>query len=285
MIQTPLEHTTQSINGINLHVVQAGPVDGRPLLLLHGFPEFWYSWRNQIDPLVEAGFRLWMPDQRGYNLSDKPDDLHAYNLDVLADDIYGLLEVMGADKGDVIAHDWGGAALWWAAARHPERFNRILLLNIPHHSAFRKALNENPSQRRKSVYMAYFQLPILPEISARLFNWRLLASWAFGRSNAFTPDDIALYKRTWGQPGAITSMLNWYRAIRQSRTRKMEDHQIHVPLRLVWGKDDFAFDWTLAQASIDLCDDADLVLVEGASHWVQHEAPDLVTENIIDFFG
>ncbi len=281
---TRLEHTTQTINGINMHIVKAGPKDGTPLLLLHGFPEFWYSWRNQIDTLTQAGFRLWMPDQRGYNLTDKPQDVDAYNLDVLTDDILGLIDAMGQEKGNVVAHDWGGGALWWAVARHPERFNRVMLLNIPHHSVFKKALKDKPEQRRKSMYMAFFQLPILPEVTTRALNWRFLEKWAFGKSDAFSKDDLALYKKAWGQPGAIKAMLNWYRAVRQSRTERMEDHRIHVPVRIVWGKDDFAFAPTLAQESVEMCDEGELILVEGASHWVQHEAADTVNANIIAFF-
>lgn len=283
MINTPLDHTYIEINGIRLHVVQAGPADGPPLILLHGFPEYWYSWRHQIDPLANAGFRLYMPDQRGYNLSDKPKDIAAYSLDVLADDIIGLIDHIGVERAYIIGHDWGGGAAWWLANRSPERIAKLTVLNIPHHAAFSRAVRNDPEQRRKSRYMAYFQLPILPEISVRAFDWRLLAGWAFNSSDAFTDEDLQQYKQAWAQPGAITGMINWYRAVRKAPPKRLKNPQITVPTTLIWGKQDHVMKPDLAQHSVELCDEGYLHYIDDASHWVQHDAPNQVNQIILSW--
>lgn len=283
-IRTPLTHNTWAVNGIKLHVVTAGDPGGPPLLMLHGFPEFWYSWRHQVDALVTAGFYLVMPDQRGYNRSDKPKDVKAYSLDLLADDILGLMDHIGVLRGNIVAHDWGGGAAWWAMNRNPERFERALLLNIPHHSVFSRTLKTSQSQRRKSRYMAFFQLKPIADWAVSAFNFRLLSGWAFAHSPAFDREDLRHYHRAWSQPGAIPAMLNWYRAVRSARPQRLESSQIHVKTRLMWGTADRALGVEMAQPSIELCDDGELILVEGASHWVQHEAPDVVNRAIIDFF-
>ena len=283
MIRTPLEHENIATNGIRLHVVIAGPEDGTPVILLHGFPEFWYAWRNQIDALADAGFRLYMPDQRGYNLSDKPRAITDYSLDLLADDIIGLLDHIGVEKGFVVGHDWGGGAAWWLANRTPERIAKLTLLNIPHHAAFSRALRNDKEQRRRSRYMAYFQLPIIPEISVRAFNWRLLAGWAFGESQAFTAEDLEQYKQAWAQPGAITGMLNWYRAVRKAPPKRLDTPRITVPTTLIWGKRDHVMKPELAEKSIELCDEGHLHYIDEATHWVQHEAADEVNQVLIDW--
>src|SRR5262249_41021763 len=163
-----------STNGIRLHVVELGPEDGPPVILLHGFPEFWYGWRYQIGPLADAGFRVLVPDQRGYDASDKPAPVSAYALDTLADDVIGLIESTGRPRVAVVGHDWGGVVAWWAAARPPERVERLAVLNASHPIAFRRHLRSSPRQLRKSWYVFYFQLPWLPEAMFRRRNWRSL---------------------------------------------------------------------------------------------------------------
>jgi pimeloyl-ACP methyl ester carboxylesterase len=282
-IQTPLTHITTQINGINMHIVQAGNPDSKPLLLLHGFPEFWLSWRNQIDTLVNAGFYLTIPDLRGYNLTEKPTEISAYNLDILADDVLALLDFMGVERGNVIAHDWGGASAWWAANRNPERFNALALLNIPHHAAFRQALKNNPQQKRRSLYMLFFQTR-LAGFAIHQFNHALLAKWAFGDSPAFTSEDIQQYKQAWNKSGAIRGMLNWYRALRQSPPQRLDSMRIQPPVTIIWGKQDQVMLPELAQASVELCDNGTLHYIDEASHWVQHEAPEAVNALLIDWF-
>jgi epoxide hydrolase 4 len=285
MIRAELEHITTQINGLQMHIVQAGPTDGTPLLLLHGFPEYWYGWRNQIDPLVDAGFRLYIPDQRGYNKTDKPAGYENYNLDLVADDMLALFDYMGVERANVIAHDWGGQATWWCANRNPERFQQMALLNIPHHNVFSKFVRTHPQQRKMSRYIAFFQLPIIPELACKAFNFRLLANWAFGNSDAFTQDDLKHYKQAWARDNAVSSMIDWYRAVRKAPPKRLESKQIHVKTLLIWGKQDHALMWQMAQPSIDLCDDGQLVLIDDASHWVQHEAVEQVNRHLIDYFS
>ena len=146
-------------NGIRLHVAQAGSDDKPLVILLHGFPEFSYGWRKQIPYLVEAGYRVWAPDQRGYNLSDKPEGLAAYSIDELAADVIGLIDAAGEKKVFLVGHDWGAAVAWWVAAKYPERLKKLITLNVPHHSVMRKTLRSNFSQLRKSWYIGFFQIP------------------------------------------------------------------------------------------------------------------------------
>lgn len=156
-------HTTISTNGVNLHVAQAGPADGPLVILLHGFPEYWASWRQQIPILASAGYRVWVPDQRGYNLSDKPAEITAYNLDQLALDVVGLIDAADAEKAFVVGHDWGAAVAWWLGIKHADRLEKLAILNLPHPAVLRRRFRTHFSQLRKSWYMFFFQLPWLPE--------------------------------------------------------------------------------------------------------------------------
>jgi pimeloyl-ACP methyl ester carboxylesterase len=282
-MNTSLEHTTVRTNGVALHVVLAGPKDGPPVILLHGFPEFWYGWRHQIDALAAAGLRLIIPDQRGYNLSDRPADAAAYNLDRLADDVIALADYAGAQRIRLVGHDWGGGAAWWTANKFPERVDRLAILNVPHHAAFGRVLKKNAEQRRKVLYMAFFRLPMIPERVCRLAGGRLLQAWAFGSNPVFTPEDRREYRRAWSQPGAMRGMLNWYRAVRQAPPSRLPTLRITVPTLVIWGKRDQAFVPEAAIESLSLCDDGRLEFIDDASHWVQHEAPERVNALLLDF--
>src|SRR3954447_14356517 len=146
-------------NRISLNVAEAGPETGPLVILLHGFPEFWYGWRHQIGPLADAGFRVLAPDQRGYDASEKPAPVSAYALDTLANDVAGLIEAKGRPRAAVVGHDWGGIVAWWVAVRRPELLERLAVLNAPHPIAFRRYLRSSPRQLLKSWYAFYFQLP------------------------------------------------------------------------------------------------------------------------------
>ncbi len=268
-----LEHHTVTTNGVNLHVAQIGPQDGPLLILLHGFPEFWYGWHAHLQPFAEAGYRVWAPDQRGYNLSDKPRGIAAYQIDTLANDIVGLIDAAGREQAFVVGHDWGAAVAWWLALRHPERVQKLGILNVPHPVVLTSFLRHNLGQLRKSWYIFFFQIPNLPE--------RLIArdNWAFGvrslkgssRRGTFSDADLDLYRRAWAQPGAITSMINWYRAIVQRPPKLNGSPRIKVPTLVIWGAQDRFLSAALAQPSVDLCDDGRLVMIPEATHWVQHE--------------
>ncbi len=226
-----------------------------------------------------------MPDLRGYNLTDKPEAVAAYTLDVVADDILGLLDHIGMEKGFVVGHDWGGASLWWAANKFPDRFGRIAILNVPHHRAFGQALRDNPKQRRKVAYMMFFQFKGISELAISFLGGRLLSQWAFGSNHpAFPPDVLKKYRHAWQQKGTAQGMLKWYRAAKQGKPSKLESPRIEVPTLIIWGKKDQAFLPELAQTSLDLCDSGRLNYLEEATHWVQHERAEQVNTLITDWF-
>jgi pimeloyl-ACP methyl ester carboxylesterase len=274
-------------NGIRLHVAGAGREDGPLVILLHGFPEFWYGWRHQIGPLAEAGYRVLAPDQRGYNLSDKPEAVASYALDRLAADVVGLIDAAGRPTATVVGHDWGGIVAWWLALRHPGRLERIVVLNAPHPEAFRRYLVRHPGQMLRSWYALAFQLPWLPEAGLRRRNWRGLvrAMQRTSRPGTFTDEDFGRYRRAWSEPRAITTMIHWYRAAVRARPRLPEDVRIRVPALLIWGARDRFMDRGLARTSLDACDDGRLELIEEATHWVQHEEPGRVNRLLLDFLA
>jgi pimeloyl-ACP methyl ester carboxylesterase len=280
----PLVDVYIKTNGVTLHAVQAGPEDAPVVILLHGFPEFWYGWRNQIRALVDAGYRVVVPDQRGYNLSEKPSGLNAYKIDVLAEDIVGLINALDQERVFLVGHDWGAAVAWQVALTHPGKIHKLVILNVPHPDVIVKFLTGSLKQMRKSWYIFFFQLPWLPEALLRVNNWqRALALLHGSRSDAFTPADFDQYRQAWSQPSAITAMINWYRAMIQKRRVKLPDPRVHVPVLVIWGKQDVALSFEMAQPSVDLCDDGRLVVFEHASHWVQHDEPERVNELLLEF--
>lgn len=149
-IRSPLESHLLHINGIAIHVVVAGATEGRPITFLHGFPEFWFAWRRQIDHFVSSGHRVIIPDLRGYNLSDKPAGITNYSIDVLARDVVGVLDALAVPYTFAVGHDWGAAVTWHLAARFPDRIRRAAMLSVPHPRVFMKHLTSNPAQLRKS---------------------------------------------------------------------------------------------------------------------------------------
>ena len=280
-----MEHQQIIANGINLHVVQDGPRTGRFLILLHGFPEFWYGWRRQIPFLAAAGYRVWAPDQRGYNLSDKPSGIAAYSLDELGADVIGLLDAAGQETAFLVGHDWGAAVAWWIASKYPARLAKMVIINVPHGAVLMKHLRRNLAQIRKSWYMFFFQFPYLPEIIIPLRNWNMFAKFLknSSRPGTFTNDDLDIYRQAWSQPKTLTSMLNWYRSVMQKPPKPPDSLRITVPTLLIWGAQDKFLGREMAQPSIDLCDDGRLVYFEEATHWVQLEEAERVNE-LIDTF-
>jgi len=277
-------HCFLETNGVNLHVVQAGDPRGPLVILLHGFPDFWYGWRAQIEALAGAGFRVWTPDQRGYNLSDKPAQVADYGLDLLARDIVGLMDAAGVERACVVGHDWGGAVAGWLGLHHPHRLAKLAILNSPHPAAFTRYLNSHRSQRLKSAYMRFFQLPRIPELTSRRFG-----GWALRRSSlpdAFSDADLAKYQAAWNQPGAMKAMINWYRAShRRLNVTPMSSLTVSTPTQIIWGEKDVFFEEGLAELSLELCAAGRLAMIPAAGHWVQHEAADEVNRLLIAYFG
>lgn len=281
-----IEHTTLHTNGVSLHMVTAGPKRGQPVLLLHGFPEFWYAWRHQIEPLARAGYRVLVPDQRGYNLSDKPGGVGSYRLLTLVSDILGLQDDLGYDRINLVGHDWGAAVAWAFALLHPARLRRLGILNVPHPAVMTNFLRRgDPEQLRRSWYMFAFQLPWLPEYLLGRDDWRntVRALRGSGQPQTFTDEDILEYKKAWSQPGAIRSMLHWYRAMFRYRLHLPGDQKVKVPALILWGMRDVALSHRMARLSLDYCEDGKLVLFEDATHWLQHDEPEDVTRYLLEF--
>jgi pimeloyl-ACP methyl ester carboxylesterase len=291
-IEAELTSNIIKTNGINLHVTQAGSAQGPLVILLHGFPEYWRGWIKQIKPLAEAGFWVWAPDQRGYNLSDKPAGISAYPVEELARDVIGLIDAAGQEKCFLAGHDWGAAVAWETAMRWPERVQKLAILNVPNPDVMRRFLFSRPNQVLKSWYIFFFQLPFLPEWGLRQNNFAGLkrALAASGKPGSFSSEDIQGYIQAWNQPGALTSMLNWYRAAFRAGLRgprqpaRIKARGVNVPTLILWGKQDIALSWEMAQPSCDLCQQGELVFFENASHWVQHDEPLKITRHLLEFF-
>jgi pimeloyl-ACP methyl ester carboxylesterase len=278
------EHVRRRVGEVSLHVVEAGPAEGPLTILLHGFPEFWYGWRHQIGPLVAAGLRVVAPDQRGYDLSDKPWGVGSYAVDRLAADVAGLADALGRERFRLVGHDWGGVVAWRVAAAYPERIERLAILNAPHPRAFGPYMRAHPGQMLRSAYVGFFQLPFVPEAVLRAGGFSLMrrALLRSSRPGAFTPEDLARYEAAWREPGALTAMLNWYRALRLKPERAGEA-RIRCPTLVIWGRRDAALDSGLAEASAALCDDARIGWHDRATHWVQHDEPEAVNAALVEF--
>lgn len=281
----PLEDVTFRNGEIELHAVTAGAADGPVVVLLHGFPEFWYSWHKQIEPLAAAGFRVIVPDQRGYNTSSKPRGTFNYALSHLTSDVLAIADQLGRERIFLAGHDWGAAVAWSVALLHPQRVAKLAILNVPHPSVMRRYLNTNRRQLRRSWYMFFFQIPFIPEAAFSAFDFRLgvRSLVRSSRPNTFSAKDLAQYRAAWSQPSALTSMINWYRAAFRHRS-KSPDSTVHVPTRILWGERDAFLLSEMAHDSLRYCDSAELYTFANATHWLQHEEPARVSELLVDFF-
>jgi pimeloyl-ACP methyl ester carboxylesterase len=279
-----LQHGYIQVNGIRMHYVTAG--EGPPLLLLHGFPEFWYSWRHQIAALSRH-FTVIASDMRGYNETDKPD--WGYEVDVLVSDMIELLRRFGYERAIVVGHDWGGAIAWALAMTYPHRVERLIVLNCPHPGLFAQALRSNPRQMLRSLYFGFFQLPWLPEALIRANDYALIDQVFRGQSirkDAFSAEDIEMFKDAISKPGALTAALNWYRAVGRSgglSLRRGAESRIEIPTLLIWGEEDQALGKELTYNTDQFVPNLQVRYIPQCSHWVQQEQPELVNRYIIEF--
>ena len=284
---TDLRDGYAELDDVRLHYVEAG--DGPLVVLLHGFPEFWFAWRFQIPALAEAGFRVVAPDMRGYNLSSRPPDVAAYDTDRLARDVVDLLRERGADRALLAGHDWGAAVAWATAMNHSEAVERLAVLNVPHPARMAQGLRR-PRQLAKSWYMFFFQLPWLPERVVRARRWWFFR-YAFehdARPGAFTPEDIDRYVEAWSRPGAVTAMINYYRAAFRQTPGRLEGRirPIHSPTLVIWGDRDRYLGADLAEPDrADVPNLEAVVRLPNASHWVYHDEPERVSQLMVDFFS
>jgi epoxide hydrolase 4 len=285
----PLRERRVPVQGITLRVVEAGPDEGPLVVLLHGFPEFWYGWRNQIPALARAGYRVWAPDQRGYGSSDKPPGVAEYRVETLALDVVGLIRAAGVERAAaVVGHDWGAAVAWWVGIAHQERLERLVILNVPHPSrgVMKAAIRKRPRQLLMSWYVFAFQLPGLPEWFMRRQNWRILAANLRGRTpESITREDRVRYREAWSVPGAITGMVNWYRAMLRHPPRAPGSTRVEVPTLILWGERDRYLTKKLAPLSLERCGQGRLITFPEATHWLQHDEPEEVNRALLEFLG
>lgn len=206
-----MEHSQISVNGITLHVVTAGPQTAPLVILLHGFPETWQAWQRYVEPFLAIGWRVAIPDQRGYGQSDKPSGVSSYALDVLADDICALADALDAQEFALVGHDWGGIVAWHVAARDPQRVQRLAILNAPHPASLLGYALSHPFQLARSAYVGFFHLPFLPETMLGANRCALLRAslTRTSKPDAFDPELLEAYCEAWSQPHAVASMLNW----------------------------------------------------------------------------
>lgn len=279
------ESRTRAVNGVRLHTVEVGDPEGPLVVALHGFPDFWYGWRRQFPALVDAGYRVIAPDQRGYNRSEKPRGIGSYALSTLSADVEALVASTGRESAHVVGHDWGGLVAWDLALRRPAVVDRLAVANVPHPGVFERALRRDPRQLLRSWYAGVFQLPRLPEWllardDAALLSRILTGSAAPGTFDAAT---LARYREAWARPGAIRAMVNWYRAFLRASDRP--DGRVSAPTLLCWGENDPALRARLARESVGRCADGRLLSFPDASHWVHLDRADRVNEALVDHFG
>ncbi len=272
-----------TVNDVKLHVVEAGPQDGEVVLFLHGYPEFWYSWRKQLNFFADKGYRAIAPDQRGYNLSDKPEGIDAYQLDKLAGDIAGLIDALGVDQVNLVGHDWGSLVTWWTATRYPEKLKTITTINAPHPYVMLDNLESSVGQLLKSWYALFYQIPGVPEQVMSQDNFaRLKASLLGSIPGSFTDEDLTKHVEAWSQPGALTNMVNWYRALIQRRPERIPGLKIPAPALVIWGVHDIYLGQEMASRNADLCMDCRIVYFENNTHWVVDEEPDAINQLILE---
>lgn len=272
-------------DGMRLHFVEAG--SGPLVVLLHGFPEFWYSWRRQIPALAAAGFHVVAPDMRGYNLSDKPEGAHPYALELLAGDIAGLIGHFGESQAYVAGHDWGAAVAYGIAMYHPEVVKRLAILNVPHPERMLRGFR-TLRQLRKSWYMLFFQIPVIPEALLRRNDYAFAKrSLRADSPRSFSDADLERYVEAWSQPGALTGMINYYRAaLRQSPGEAMVRlRPVEAPTLVIWGERDRHLGAELAEPLPRWVPDARIEWLPQATHWVQHEEAQRVNELLAEFFA
>nr|XP_053634009.1 epoxide hydrolase 4-like [Cherax quadricarinatus] len=263
--------------GIKLHYVEAGDRKNPLIVFVHGFPEFWFSWRHQLKHFSQ---KYWVVavDMRGYGESDKPSSKSQYNTDLLIQDLRYFVLALGK-KCTLVAHDWGAVLAWQLVTLHPELFTAHISLNGPHPGAYQKYIRKSFTQLRMSWYICFFQTPWIPELMLRSHDLQSLEKMFRGTKKnvlAFPDDVIEAFKYYYSQKGAFTPPINYYRNIVIGDSRKLPVSKIRVPTLVIWGTDDLALSKPLAKLSSQECESGELKFVEGASHWVQQDSPDIV---------
>ncbi len=273
-------------NGINFHLKESG--EGKLILLLHGFPEFWYSW-NKVIPLLDKHFKVVAPDMRGYGQTDKPQKVSDYNFRILAKDIAEIIKVSGYEKAIIVGHDWGGGVAWEFAKLYPEMTEKLIVLNCPPAIKLRESILTNWKQFKMSWYIFFFQLPFIPEwwLHKNLKNlfWRMLRGWAINK-NAFQKEDIEQYEKAFAKRSDFTGPLNYYRAASRAMFDKdfKTISQYNMDTLIIWGEADKALGkWLINDLEKYFTKKFEIKYIPNCSHWVQQEQPELVAKYILTF--
>jgi pimeloyl-ACP methyl ester carboxylesterase len=283
-----LKHTWQDgfiqTNNIQLHYVSQG--EGKLMLFLHGFPEFWYSWRHQI-PEFSKKYKVVALDLRGYNESDKPAELEAYQMTELMKDVAGVIKGLGYDNCILVGHDWGGMIAWNFAYHYPNMVEKLIVLNLPHPAKFSQGL-KTFNQLLKSSYIFFFQIPFLPEWLIQFNDYKIIET-ALTRmaveQSTFNQADLEAYKDAAAKRGALTAMLNYYRCIFQDIWVQSNDDWtiLNIPTLMIWGEKDLALGKELTYGTEEFVRDLTIKYIPNCSHWVQQEKPELVNQYIGEF--
>lgn len=281
------KHDYAQIGGVRLHYVTAGAGE-KLVVLLHGFPEFWYSWRNQI-PALSENYTVVAPDLRGYNLSDKPASVGDYEIGKITDDILGLIRHFGREQCALVGHDWGAAIAWRLAQKHPESVWKLCAMQVPPMSVWRK--NQTLRQFLASWYMFFFQIPVLPEFLLSRNDFKMLGKSlqkSAARRDVFTDEVIEEYKKSWRETDQLTPPINYYRAnfFKRFFSEPSTDGKIKVPTLFIYGEQDQA---VLPETVRGVAEAVEAPFSEfrirDAAHWVQQEAADDVNEVLLDFLA
>lgn len=282
------QHGELITNGIRMHYVTQG--EGPLVVLLHGFPEFWYSWRHQIPAIAEQGYRVVAPDLRGYNDTEKP--RRGYDIPTLLRDIAGLIHGLGEESAIVVGHDWGGVLAWQFAIDYPQMTEKLIILNAPHPGAMQRELRHF-SQLRKSWYIFAFQLPWLPEYVLTKNNanevGRMLRGAAL-QKEAFPREETAKYQAAMSKPGSAHAALAYYRKVFRSMfsfsgSSRPHRYEVEAPTLLIWGEQDIALGIELTEGLDPWVPHLRIKRIPDSGHWVQQEQPEKVNEYIKEFLA
>jgi pimeloyl-ACP methyl ester carboxylesterase len=280
-----LEHDYADVNGIRLHYAHEG--SGPLMIFLHGFPEFWYEWRNLLPEFGRDHLAV-APDMRGYNLSSKPADVEHYRMHNMVEDVRALAAHLGHPRFTLVGHDWGGAVAWVFAIAHPDKLERLVIVNAPHPAIFRRELSANPAQLNASGYMQLLRRPDAEQVlSADNFGW--LRGALFGGKLFGTAEEQQAYIEAWSQPGALTGGLNYYRTMRPpgAESAQAESHSVmvKVPVLVIWGEKDTALLTGNLDGLEQVVPDLTIKRIPQGSHWVVHEQPQQVSALIREFMA
>ncbi len=262
-----------------------GPAKGRPVLLLHGFPQTSWSWHRQLDALGDAGYRAVAFDQRGYSPGARPADTASYQIDHLVSDVLGLADALGMKQFDLVGHDWGGMVAWVVGARHPQRLRTLTVVSTPHPIAFGAAIaSSEGDQQQRSSYISVFRQEGVAERALLGEDGSGDGLRTLFAASGLDTDDVGVFVEAMSQPGALTAALNWYRA---TEVDSMKDvGKIDVPTMYIWSTEDIALGRDAAEATAGhVSGPYRFEVLEGVSHWVAETAPERVNELLLDFLG